>query len=102
MTMSTGRTRRDFLADVGRGAIVAALGSATAGDLGLAFGRDLDDERADRLTFGPREALVGLMQETSLDRLVPVLVESMRGGTSLRDLVAAAALANARTFGGED
>jgi hypothetical protein len=42
------------------------------------------------------------MQETPLDRLLPVLVERLRTGTELRDLVAAAALANARTFGGED
>jgi hypothetical protein len=33
---------------------------------------------------------------------VPVLVAKIRAGAELRDLVAAAALANARTFGGED
>jgi hypothetical protein len=42
------------------------------------------------------------MQETSVNRLLPVLVEQLRSGVELRRLVAAAALANARTFGGED
>jgi len=42
------------------------------------------------------------MQETPAARLIPQVVERMQNGTSLRDVVAAAALANARTFGGED
>jgi hypothetical protein len=102
--MENERTRRGFLADVGRGALVATLGSATAADLGLAAARaDADiTGRRDRLIFGDHEPLVALMQETSIDRLVPALVAKIRGGTDLRDLVAAAALANARTFGGED
>src|SRR6185503_7627714 len=54
------------------------------------------------LTFGDLEPLVQLMQETPAERLLPVLVERLRAGTDLRRLVAGAALANARTFGGED
>ena len=42
------------------------------------------------------------MQETPPDKLQPLLVARLRDGTDLRELVAAAALANARTFGGED
>jgi hypothetical protein len=42
------------------------------------------------------------MQETPANRLLPGVMERMRNGASLRDVVAAAALANARTFGGED
>ena len=42
------------------------------------------------------------MQDTPADKLLPVLVEKLKGGTKLDDLVAAAALANARTFGGQD
>jgi hypothetical protein len=42
------------------------------------------------------------MQETTPARLIPTVVERLRQGTSLRDVVAAAAYANARTFGGED
>ena len=48
------------------------------------------------------EPLVALMQETPADRLLPAVVERMKGGTDLRQMVAAAALANARTFGGQD
>ena len=42
------------------------------------------------------------MQETPAPKLLPILVEKLRSGTELRQLVAAGALANARTFGGED
>ena len=42
------------------------------------------------------------MQETPIERLLPTLVERIQGGTDLKSLVAAGALANARTFGGED
>jgi hypothetical protein len=93
--------RREFLADVGRGMLVASVGSTLAQDLGLAPA-SLADVDAGRLTFGAREPLVALMQETPADRLLPILVERLRDGADLRDLVAAAALANARTFGGQD
>ena len=94
------RNRRGFLADVGRGMLVASVGPALAGDLGLApvFAAD----GPDRLTFGQREPLVALMQDTAAPRLLPIVVEKMKGGTTLEELVAAAALANARTFGGQD
>ncbi len=94
------RTRRGFLADVGRGALVATVGSSLAIDLGLSPA--LAGDGGERLSFGGLEPLVALMQETSASRLVPVVVEQLRAGTSLRDLVSAAAFANARTFGGED
>jgi hypothetical protein len=42
------------------------------------------------------------MQETRVNRLLPALVEKLDSGVDLRRLVTAAALANARTFGGED
>ena len=60
------------------------------------------DDAPDRLDFGALEPLVGLMQDTPVDQLLPRLVDQLRSGTALRDLVAARALANARTFGGED
>jgi hypothetical protein len=56
----------------------------------------------DELTFGAFEPLVDMLQQTSADKLIGVLVEKIRTGTSLRDLAAATALANARAFGGED
>jgi hypothetical protein len=84
---------------VGRCALTASLGAGLAADLGLAPARA---EGPDRLTFGPQEPLVGLMQDTPADKLQPLLVSRIKDGTPLRELVAAAALANARTFGGED
>jgi hypothetical protein len=94
-------SRREFLADVGRGMLIAGLGPALAADLGLARA-EAAEEGGDRLKFGALEPLVALMQETPLDRLLPALVEKRREGTDLRTLTAAAALANARTFGGHD
>src|SRR5580765_4699375 len=96
--MNTPRTRREFLAEVGRGMLVATVGYEVASELGLAS--SLGDEAA--LSFGPLEPLVCLMQETPVNRLLPTLVEQLRSGMDLRRLTAAAALANARTFGGED
>src|SRR5438046_4227615 len=78
--------------------LVATVGYELASELGLAA--TLGDETA--LSFGPLEPLVCLMQETPVNRLLPTLVERLRAGTELGRLVAAAALANARTFGGED
>lgn len=94
------RTRRDFLKDVGAGVVVASVGSSLAADLG--FSATFAEQGTDRLTFGNMEPLVSLMQETPPARLIPEVVERMRNGATLRDVVAAAALANARTFGGED
>jgi len=93
--------RREFLADVGRGMLVASVGSTVAQELGLAPAA-LALEGDHRLTFGPMEPLVALMQESPADRLLPAVVERIRAGTDVRQLVAAAALANARTFGGQD
>ena len=93
--------RREFFAEVGRGMLVASVGLGTAFDMGLTSARG-EDDAGGRITFGGLEPLVGLMQETAVGRLVPVLVEKLKAGTELKQLVAAAALANARTFGGED
>ena len=93
--------RREFLADVGKGMLVASVGSTLAQELGLAPSA-LADGVDHRLTFGPMEPLVALMQETPADRLLPAVVERITSGTDLRQLVAAAALANARKFGGQD
>src|SRR5256714_4061366 len=98
--MNTLRTRREFLAEVGRGMLVASVGAEVAHGLGLSTA--LAEETAESLSFGSLEPLVCLMQETPVNRLLPALVEQLRSGTELRRLVAAAALANARTFGGED
>ncbi len=97
--MINSRTRREFLADVGRGVLTAAVGVEVAKELGLA---QAFAEEGGSLSFGAIEPLVCLMQETPADRLLPMLVAQLRAGTDLKRLTAAAALANARTFGGED
>ena len=94
------RNRREFLADVGRGMLIASVGPALAVDLGLTPAFAGEDPKP--LSFGDREPLVALMQETPADKLLPLLVAKLKAGTDLGTLVAAAALANARTFGGQD
>lgn len=93
-------TRREFLTKVGAGMVAASVGSGLANDLGFSTAFAADGPEA--LSFGALEPLVALMQETPSARLLPLLTERLRGGTPLRDLVSAAALANSRTFGGQD
>src|SRR5207245_10691713 len=99
-TMNSAKSRRQFLADVGRGMLVATVGYNAANDLGLApaFAADVPDA----LDFGSLEPLVRFMQETPTDKLLAALTAKLKSGADLRRLVAAGALANARTFGGED
>jgi hypothetical protein len=92
--------RRAFLSDVGKGMLLATVGPALASDLGLASAHAADGP--ERLTFGDREPLVSLMQETPADKLLPLLTAKIKDGADLGSLVAAGALANARTFGGQD
>lgn len=95
-----GRSRREFLSDIGRGMLAASLGSAASRDLGL--GECRAEEVSQRLTFGKLERLVSLLQETPPARLLPMLVRELASGTELKTMVASAALANARAFGGQD
>ena len=99
-TPSPSSTRREFLQDVGRGMVTATVGFGMARELGLTTA--FADDAPARLDFGALEPLVGLMQDTPVAKLLPALVAQLRAGTELRQLVAAGALANARTFGGED
>jgi hypothetical protein len=96
------RSRRQFLAEVGQGMLVTSIGSALAFDLGLSPRALADDSADHRLTFGAMEPLVTMIQETPADKLLPLAVTKLQAGTELRTLVAAAALANARAFGGHD
>ncbi len=93
------RTRRRFLGDVGYGMMAAAVGASTVADIGLSVTIEADD---DSLHFGTMEPLVAIMQETEPSKLLSLLVDRMKNGVEAKSLVAAAALANARTFGGED
>jgi hypothetical protein len=94
------RNRREFLADIGKGMLVASVGPALVAELGLmpAFAGDTSE----RLTFGSMEPLVSLIQDTPPEKLLPILVDKVKNGTELKTLVAATALANARTFGGHN
>lgn len=93
--------RRRFLSEMSAGALLATLGSSAALNLGLVSNGQA--ETTDKpLQFGDIEPLVSELQETPVDRLQPALVQKLKSGTSLKTLVSAAALANARTFGGED
>lgn len=94
-------TRRQFLSNVGRSMLVAGIGYSTARDLGVGIACG-DEGGTPRLSFGAHDRLVTLMQETAPDRLLPQLVGLIQSGTELQELVGAAALANARAFGGED
>jgi hypothetical protein len=94
------RNRRDFLVEVGQGMLTALIGPALAVDMGLA-GRAQANERSPKTPEG-LERLVSMLQETPVPKLVPSLVGELKKGVSLRDLVAAAALANARAFAGHD
>jgi hypothetical protein len=80
--------------------LFASLGPTVAAELGISDA--LAGEGPETLTFGALEPLVALMQETPPERLLPLLVDKLADGTELRTLVAAGALANARTFGGQD
>ncbi len=93
------RTRREVFRDVGRGMFAAALGPAVAADLGFAFSAEDDGTH---LTFGDLEPLVSFLQETPPDKLLPKVADKLKTGTDLKTFIAAAALANARAFGGED
>ncbi len=94
------QTRRDFLADVGKGMLVASVGADLATGLGLSTA--LAEGSTKRLEFGRLEPLVEVMQDNTAEKMLPLVVEHISQGTDVRDVVAAAALANARTFGGED
>jgi len=94
------KTRREFLAEVGRGTLVATLGTGLAADLEMASAAD--QAPTDRLTFGNLEPLVAMMQETPVAQLISKLSLKQREGVDLRTLIQASALANVRTFGGED
>jgi hypothetical protein len=93
------RTRRELFHDVGRGMFAVALGPVIASDIGLGFSSNEDSKH---LSFGDLDPLVTFLQETPPGKLLPKVAEKLKAGTDLKQFVAAAALANARAFGGED
>jgi len=90
--------RRQFLRRIGGGLGATAVGLAAAQRLGFAEVEAWLEPG--RLRFGALDPLVDLLQATPADELLPLLVERLRAGTTLDELVAAGALANARALGG--
>jgi len=91
--------RREFLKQVGGGMLAVLIGPALAADLGLAA----DDNKDDKARIPADLAhLSELIQQTSTQDLLPALDKKLKNGTSLKELIAAGALANARAFGGQD
>ncbi len=97
--MST-KSRREFLGQIGSGIGGVALGFVFAERLGIA--RAFELAPIARLRFGALDPLVDLIQATQADALLPLLVQRLRAGTALSELVAAGALANSRALGGTD
>lgn len=93
--------RRLFLVGLAGFGGVLALGPHALGG-GLAPSLLGEDGELQALDFGRFEELAALIQETAPDELQSKLIAKLRAGTSLEDLVAACALANARSFGGRD
>jgi hypothetical protein len=93
-------SRRQFLSDVSKGMLLASMGSALASDLGISTA--WADETAPRLKFGALEPLVTTMQNSTPEAMLPKVISLLKSGTDLKQIVAAAGLANVRTFGGED
>src|SRR5262245_54253469 len=91
--------RREFVGDVSRGMLIAGLGTAAAAELGLESAWAAEEKK---VRFGADEALVAMLQETTPDKILPAVVQKLKSGTTLKQVVSAAALANARAFGGED
>ncbi len=100
MNSQSSSNRRHFLKTVGNGMLVAGLGTSLTSELGLAAEPNLETERLD---FGPHTAMVRKMQDTPAGKLQPWLIDQLKTKkTDLKQLIAAAALANAETFGGQD
>ena len=99
--MQHSQSRRAFLSEVGKGTLLAAIGPALASELGITSAAAAVDA-PEALAFGEMEPLVRLMQETEATKLQPALVAKLKSGVPLKKLLAAGALANARSFGGED
>ncbi len=98
----TPTSRREFLADVGRGMLAAGVTASFASDLGLVSARAFEDVPKSRLKFGNRDRLVDQLQTIEPGKLLPWIAQELKSGTEVKEFIAAAALANARVFGGED
>ena len=81
--------------------LIAGLGGQVALDLGVASNQDLASTEPTQ--YGRLAPWVASMQELPPDQLQQKMINSLsQRNVKLSDLVAAAALANAETFGGQD
>ena len=85
------RNRRELFSDTAKGMLLAGLGLSVSRDLGLAPAWAAEEPA--RLTFGSMEPLVEFLAQTPPDKIISACVGKIRSGTSLRELVAGAALA---------
>jgi hypothetical protein len=95
------RNRREFLVEVGQGMLAGLIGPALAIEMGLA-NRSIADEPGKKAAPESLERLVTLLQETPADKLAPSLIAQLGKGVTLRELIAAGAVCNARAFGGHN
>jgi hypothetical protein len=79
--------------------LAVLVGSGLAAELGLAAEDSKDDQVQ---TPADLARLSQLIQQTPTKDLLPALARQLKDGTSLKQLIAAGALANARAFGGQD
>ena len=91
--------RREFLQEVSGGMLAVLVGPSLAAGLGFAAEDDRDNAAKTPAGLG---RLSRLIQETPTKDLLPALHTELKGGVSLKELIAAGALANARAFGGQD
>src|SRR5947209_1208891 len=91
--------RREFLQEVGGGMLAVLVGSGLAAELGLAAE---DNKEGKAKTSSNLNRLSQLIQQTPTKNLLPALHTQLKKGVSLKELIAAGALANARAFGGQD
>ena len=88
--------RRTFLGGLSTSMLALGAG-ASLGRGAFALPATFGGDDMGTLSFGALEPLATLMQETPPRKLQRILIEKLRDGTSLRTLIAAGALANART-----
>src|SRR6516165_720086 len=79
--------------------LAVLIGPTLAAELGLAA-EDNKDGKAKTATGLDR--LSQVIQQTPTNDLLPALHTELKNGVSLKELIAAGALANARAFGGQD
>src|SRR4051812_14672294 len=91
--------RREFLQEVGGGMLAVLVGSNLAAELGLAAE---DNKEGKTKTTAGLGRLSRIIQQTPTKDLLPALHTELKNGVTLRELIAAGALANVRAFGGQD